>query len=300
MRADGVPLYNFAVVIDDGDMRISHVIRGDDHLHNTAKQIPIFQALGFEVPSFAHAPLIFTHDKEKLSKRKHGDIANIDKYQREGYIPEALANYLVHMSWTRPNHPEDEIFKLDDVVNEFSLDRISKSPAIYDLPKLHWFNNHYIKEKSAQEVFELSKKFLEKELDISVYRKEQILLMIDSVKSGLNKFDELPGLIKFFFNDSFDLGSNENKQILNTESSRKVLQKTTNVIDLMNFDDPPHCKKSIDDLGKELNLKGKDLYWPLRVALSGSNKGPDLGLIISLLGKEKVKSRIEKALKVLV
>ena len=98
MRADGVPLYNFAVVVDDGDMKISHVIRGDDHLHNTAKQIPIFEALGYPVPIFAHAPLIFTHDREKLSKRKHGDIANIDKYQREGYLPEALANYLVHMS----------------------------------------------------------------------------------------------------------------------------------------------------------------------------------------------------------
>ena len=300
IRADGIPLYNFAVVIDDGDMRISHVIRGDDHLHNTAKQIPIFQALGFEVPSFAHAPLIFTHDREKLSKRKHGDIANIDKYQREGYLPEALANYLVHMSWTRPDHPEDEIFRLDDVTNEFRLDRISKSSAVYDLPKLHWFNNHYIKEKSTQEIFDLSKRFLEKELDLSIYPKEKIFQMIDLVKSGLNKLDELPGLIRFFFDDKFDLGSSENQKILSGENARKIFDKVIQSLNSLNFSDPHACKLVVDEIGKGLSVKGKDLYWPLRVALSGSNKGPDLGLIISLLGKEKVKSRIEKALKVLV
>src|SRR3989338_10376043 len=160
MRADGVPLYNFAVVVDDGDMRISHVIRGDDHLHNTAKQIPIFEALGYKVPTFAHAPLIFTHDREKLSKRKHGGIANLDKYQKEGYLPEALSNYLVHMSWTQPDNPEGEIFRLDKVIEKFDLGRISKSSAVYDLPKLHWFNNHYIKEKSVEEIYNLAKPFL--------------------------------------------------------------------------------------------------------------------------------------------
>lgn len=300
MRADGIPLYNFAVVVDDGDMGITLVLRGDDHLHNTAKQIPIFEALGYKVPAFAHAPLIFTHTHEKLSKRKHGDIANIDKYQREGYLPEALKNYLVHMSWTKPDKPEEEVFKLDEIIDQFSIDRISKSPAIYDLPKLNWFNNHYIKNLSLEETFNLSKKFLEKELDLSLYPKDKILKMIEAVKAGLNKLDELPVLIKFFFDDKFDLNTTENKQILNTESSRKVLNKVLTGLSSMNFDDPPHCKESVDKLGKELGLKGKDLYWPIRVALSGSNKGPDLGLIISLLGKEKVKERIEKALKVLV
>lgn len=303
MRSDGIPLYNFAVVVDDGDMKISHVIRGDDHLHNTAKQIPLFQALGYEAPIFAHAPLIFTHTHEKLSKRKHGDIANIDKYQKEGYLPHALSNYLVHMSWTRPNHPEMEIFKIDEIKDEFTLDRISKSPAIYDLTKLHWFNNHYIKQLSIEETYRMAEPFLVEpihELSLRQYSQNQILQMIDSVRSGLNKLDELPGLIKFFFDDTFDLNSSENQKILTTENARKVLEKTIGAINSMNFDDPPHCKKSIDEIGKELGFKGKDLYWPLRVALSGSNKGPDLGLIISLLGKEKVKARIERALKVLV
>ncbi|MBI3591700.1 MAG: glutamate--tRNA ligase [Candidatus Melainabacteria bacterium] len=300
MRADGIPLYNFAVVVDDGDMKINYVIRGDDHLHNTAKQIPIFQALGYEVPTFAHAPLIFTHDREKLSKRKHGDIANIDKYQREGYLPEALANYLVHMSWTKPDRPEIEIFKIDEVIDQFDLGRISKSSAVYDLTKLNWFNNHYIKEKSLEEMFDMSKKFLEKELNLSLYPKEQVLQMIDSVKAGLNKLDEIPGLIKFFFDDKFDLSSGENQKIISTESAKKIFDNVLKAIDSINFQNQADCKKTIDNIGKELSLKGKDLYWPLRVALSGSNKGPDLGLIISLLGKEKVKARIEKVLKVLV
>lgn len=300
MRADGVPLYNFAVVVDDGDMRISHVVRGDDHLHNTAKQIPLFQALGYEVPIFGHAPLIFTHDREKLSKRKHGDIANIDKYQREGYLPEALANYLVHMSWTQPDSPEAEIFRLNDVIEKFDLGRISKSSAVYDLPKLHWFNNHYIKEKSIEEVYNLSKHFLEKDLDLSMYPKDQLLQMIDLVRAGVNKLDEIPGLIKFFFDDKFNLGEGENQKTLNTENAKKILDKVLKSLDSMNFKDSHDCKKKIDDIGKELSLKGKDLYWPVRIALSGSNKGPDLGLIISLLGKDKVKSRVERALAVLV
>ena len=300
MRTDGIPLYNFAVVVDDGDMRISHVIRGDDHLHNTAKQIPLFEALGYEVPTFAHAPLIFTHDREKLSKRKHGDIANIDKYQREGYLPEALSNYLIHMSWTKPDHPEIEIFKPDEIIDQFDLGRISKSSAIYDLAKLHWFTNHYIKEKTLEEVYSLSKHFLEQDLDLSLYSKEQLLSMIDSVRAGLNKLDEIPRLIRFFFDDNFDLNNSENQKILNTESAKKILDKVLNNVDSMNFNNPQDCKKNIDDTGKELGLKGKDLYWPLRVALSGSNKGPDLGLIITLLGKDKVKARIQKVLAVLV
>ena len=300
MRADGIPLYNFAVVVDDGDMKMTHVIRGDDHLHNTAKQIPIFEALGFPVPIFAHAPLIFTHDREKLSKRKHGDIANIDKYQKEGYLPEAMANYLVHMSWTQPDKPEEEIFKIDAVALKFELSRISKSSAVYDLPKLNWFNNHYIKEKSLSEIYELSKRFLEKDLNLSIYPKDQILKMIDAVRTGLNKLDELPGLIKFFFNDEFDFSRDEVASSLRTENGRRVLEKILIQINLFNFQNPGDCKNKVDGIGKELALKGKDLYWPLRVALSGSNKGPDLGLIISLLGAEKVKSRIEKALKVLV
>ena len=294
MRADGIPLYNFAVVVDDGDMGITLVLRGDDHLHNTAKQIPIFQALGYEIPTFAHAPLIFTHDREKLSKRKHGDIANIDKYQKEGYIPEALKNYLTHMSWTIPDKPEQEIFKLDDVASKFELSRLSKSPAVYDITKLHWFNNHYIKELSVEETYAFSELFLKGELDLQMYSKEIVLKMIDAVRAGLNKLDELPSLIKFFFDDSFDLGSSENKQILSSENAKKILEKLSSALDSLNINDPKECKKTIDGFGKELGLKGKDLYWPIRVALSGSNRGPDLGLIISLLGKEKIKSRLDK------
>ena len=300
MRADGIPLYNFAVVVDDGDMRISHVVRGDDHLHNTAKQIPIFQALGYEIPIFGHAPLIFTHDKEKLSKRKHGDIANIDKYQREGYLPEALSNYLVHMSWTIPDNSEKEIFSLDEIVDKFDFERISKSSAIYDLPKLNWFNNEYIKAKQIEEVFDLSKPFLEKVLDLSMYSKEQVLQMIDLVRAGVNKLDEIPGLIKFFFDDKFDLNNAENQKILILENSKKVLDKILQRLEKFNFSDSHACKKEIDDIGKELSLKGKDLYWPVRIAIAGSNKGPDLGVIISLLGKERVKARLERAIKVLV
>jgi glutamyl-tRNA synthetase len=300
MRADGIPLYNFAVVIDDGEMRMSHVIRGDDHLHNTAKQIPMFEALGFTLPSFGHAPLIFSQDREKLSKRKHGEIANIAKYQNEGYLPEALSNYLIHMSWTIPGNSEKEIFTIDEAAPLFELSRISKNPAVYDIDKLNWFNNHYIKEKSLEEVYKMSKKYLEPTLNLSMYSEEQILKMVDAIKAGLNKLDEVPGLIKFFFDENMPIDTDENKAILSTENAKKVLEKLLASLDKLDFSNPPACKKTVDEIGKELSLKGKDLYWPIRVAISGSNKGPDLGLVISLLGKERIKSRIERALKVLV
>lgn len=300
MRADGIPLYNFAVVIDDGDMRMSHVVRGDDHLHNTAKQIPMFEALGFSLPVFAHAPLIFSHDREKLSKRKHGDIANIAKYQKEGYLPEALSNYLIHMSWTIPDNSEKEIFSVEEAAPLFDLSRISKSSAIYDIDKLNWFNNHYIKEKSVEEIYELSKSYLEKELNLSAYPKESILKMVDAIKAGVNKLEEIPGLIKFFFDENLPLDTTENKAILSTENAKKSLEKILSSMDKFDFSNPQACKKTVDEIGKELSLKGKDLYWPIRVAISGSNKGPDLGLVISLLGKDKIKNRVEKALKVLV
>ena len=124
--------------------------------------------------------------------------------------------------------------------------------------------------------------------------------MVGSIRTGLSKLDEIPDLIRFFFEDNFDLNSTENQKILNTESAKKVLDKILKSIDSFNFKDSHDCKIKVDEIGKELNLKGKDLYWPIRVALSGSNKGPDLGLIISLLGKERVKERIEKVLRVLV
>lgn len=300
MRSDGIPLYNFAVVIDDGDMKISHVIRGDDHLHNTAKQIPMFEALGFPVPIFGHVPLIFTIDREKLSKRKHGDIANISKYQNEGYFPEALSNYLIHMSWTRPDNSEIEIFTMEEAASLFELSRISKSAAVYDLAKLNWFNNHYIKNKSPQEIYNLSKSFLEKDLDLSQYPEEIIIKMIEIVKDGANKLDEIPELIKFFFTDNLDISNEENKNILSTPEAKQILEKFKFSLDSINFSDAQECKKTVDNIGKELNIKGKNLYWPIRVAISGSNKGPDLGVVISLLGKNRINSRLEKSLTVLI
>lgn len=299
-RRGGIPLYNFVCAIDDGEMGITHVIRGEDHLHNTAKQIPIMNALGYETPIYAHAPLIFTKQKEKLSKRKHGDIASIEKYQKEGYLPEALGNYLVHMSWTKPDKPEEEIFNIKDIAEKFDLSRVSKSAAVYDLTKLNWFNNSYLKELTVEKTFDLAKPFLETSLDLSKYSKEDILKMLDSVRQGANKLDELPELIKFFFDDEMDLNTDENKKVLNTDEAKNVLKELEAAIDSMDFNDPTSCKKTVDDLGEKLSLKGKKLYWPIRVAISGSCRGPDLGLVIALLGKERIESRVKRALSVTV
>src|SRR5262249_28563607 len=166
VKSNGIAVYNFAVVIDDIDMKMSHVIRGEDHIHNTAKQLLLYEALGVKPPEFAHTALIFDTEKQKLSKRKHGDYVHISRYRADGYMPEALVNYLAQMSWTCPDGKE--IFTLEEAGKVFDLDRVSKSPAVFDEQRLNWFNSHYIRSLPLATIVERSRPFLT-EIDVNQY-----------------------------------------------------------------------------------------------------------------------------------
>ncbi len=290
VKSSGVATYNFAVVVDDIDMKISHVLRGEDHIHNTAKQILIYEAFGHKTPEFGHAALIVDLEKRKLSKRFHGESVHVDKYRQDGYMPEAIVNYLAQMSWTPPG--EKEIFTLAEACTQFDLDKVSKSPAVFDIDKLNWYNSHYIRSLPLSEITDRAMPFL-KEFDISAYSREELEQVIASVRERVKFLKELQVAAKFYFGNTVDIPEQLRTDVLSAESARKVVDKCLESLKGMPWGDHAGCKKVVDAFGKELGLKGKELYWPLRAALSGKTEGPDLGAMISILGEKRVRERLE-------
>lgn len=293
VKSNGVAIYNFAVVIDDIDMKITHVIRGEDHIHNTAKQLLIYEALGMDTPEFAHAPLMFDIDRQKLSKRKHGETVHIDYYRKQGYMPEAILNYLAQMSWT---HPEGkEIYTLEEASKLFDLDKVSKSPAVFDVPRLNWFNSHYIRSLPLELIVERAKPYLTGYKEAG-YDDEHLTRIVASLREGLTTLSEITAAAKFYLDDKLTIEPELYTSVLGSEAACNVLKKLQSALSTLPWDDAAGCKKAVDALGKELGCKGKELYWPIRVALSGTTHGPDLGAIITILGQKRLQSRLEAAL----
>jgi glutamyl-tRNA synthetase len=302
VKSSGIAVYNFAVVVDDVDMKITHVIRGEDHIMNTAKQILIYEALEDEPPEFAHAPLIFDLERAKLSKRKHGEAVHVDSYRLKGYMPEALVNYLAQMSFTPPESwkPTDgresnEIFSLEEACTMFDLDKLSTSPAVFDLQKLDWFNNHWIRRLPLDELRRRAQD-LEFLPHNSEYSDAQLEEMIGAVRGGLTILSHLPDATDFFFAKNIEVPSDLKQTVLGADKASSVLEGTLKGLTQMPWGDHKGCKAVVDGIGKDLGAKGKDLYWPLRAALSGKVQGPDLGSIISVLGERRVRERLESVL----
>ncbi|MBS2002435.1 MAG: glutamate--tRNA ligase [Cyanobacteria bacterium SZAS LIN-5] len=298
VKSNGTATYNFAVVVDDIDMKMTHVIRGEDHIHNTAKQILLYEALGHEHPVFAHAALIQDTEHRKLSKRLHGESVHIDNYRQLGYMPEALVNYLAQMSWTPQieNGEAKEIFTLEEASKLFDLDRVSKSAAVFDIHRLNWFNGHYIRSLPIETVTERAVPFLQKHFNTGEYSQQELERLVDSVRSGLSVLNEIYDAARFYFGETCAIPDALRTENLCTENAKKILSKVLAELKDVPFSDGPACKKFVDKVGKELSIKGKELYWPLRVALSGSTHGPDLGAMIAILGEKRVKARLESAL----
>lgn len=290
VKSNGIAIYNFAVVVDDIDMKMTHVIRGEDHIHNTAKQILLYEALGVPHPVFAHVPLIFDIDRQKLSKRKHGEAVHIDKYRKDGYMPEAMMNYLAQMSWTPPG--EKEIFSVEEACQMFDIDKVSKSPAVFDTKRLDWFNAHYIRHLPLNVVTDRALPFLEGQ-NTNQYTREQLEQIVGLVREGLTALGEIKTAAAFFFTDKVSIPEELSSGLLKQDNSRSVLNKVLAGLPQFPWGDPKGCKSAIDAVGKELGLKGKDLYWPVRAVLCGCTSGPDLGATLSILGEGRVRARIE-------
>jgi len=293
------PLYNFAAVIDDYEMKISHVIRGEDHITNTPKQILIYEALGLPIPQFAHLPLILGSDRSKLSKR-HGAVSLKD-YKELGYLPEAMNNFMALLGWNPGN--DREIFSLKGLEKEFSLEKIQKGGAIFNLDKLDWFNNYYIKQKSIKDLVKLSLLYLkQKKLVKNNFDKNKIEKIIKLEQERMNKLSEVGESTDFFFKEPKykpDLLPWKQMSISDTSTS---LTNTASILC-----DVPDREFKIDKL-KNILMKNAEqfgsgdrgkLLWPLRVALSGKEKSPSPFEIAEILGKEESLKRIRKAIEIL-
>ncbi|AET65941.1 glutamyl-tRNA synthetase [Desulfosporosinus orientis DSM 765] len=293
VKSDGIPTYNFAVVVDDITMGITHVIRGEEHLSNTPRQVLIYQALGVPAPEFAHISLIHNSEGRKMSKRD-GDTAVID-YQRKGYLSEAIVNFIALLGWAPSG--EKEFYTLDELAEAFTLDRVSKSPAVFDRHKLDYINTHYLKETSLEQLAELALPHLE-ELNIPSREKrstEQQEWLETFVKAILDKISYLAEAKNYihYFHGSIPLEPDgEAIDVLKGEQVPGVLALFKRKVQETETLTGETVKTLLKQMTKELKLGGKLVYMPVRVALTGQMHGPELYDIIPLLGRENVLGRI--------
>ncbi|MBN2086943.1 glutamate--tRNA ligase [Candidatus Peregrinibacteria bacterium] len=302
-RAIDNPLYHLTVVVDDHDMGITHVIRGEDHISNTPKQILIFRALGYEVPHFAHLPLILNEDKSKLSKRKNK--VSVDDYLAEGYLPEALLNFLALLGWNTPD--EQEIFSMDELIEKFTLDRVHKGGAIFDIKKLDWVNGEYIKRAIAEnidEFFETVKPFI-KNIPTDDESLIKNILKDPDFEGRFSKLSEVSEVLEPLFSPIPDYPTSllalDKFQITPAMLKDKVLPKAKEVLSGIDWERGESSKSKVISDGLvaivgELGLKNGQVLWPIRVALSGLEKSPNFATLAVYLGKEECLKRLDIAL----
>ena len=286
MRSNGMPVYNYVVVIDDAEMKITHVIRGDDHLSNTSKQVALYEALGLPVPEFAHLSTILGPDRERLSKR-HG-ATSIANFRDMGILPEALVNYLALLGWA-PSGGTRETFTPQELVKEFSLERVTPSPAIFDMEKLYWLNRHYIKQATPERLIHLARPFFEREgllpENAGAQVDEWFGRLVAVLAAYVNKLDELPQKAAriYRYQAAAALADPDNAEVLAAEKTRPVLQafagRAAKKLPLT----PEVFKEIMNEVKAETGAKGKDLFHPVRLMLTGSHSGPDFDKVIPLI-----------------
>jgi len=294
MKSDNMPTYNFATVIDDYDLKISHIIRGEEHLSNTPKQILIYDALGFEKPSFAHVSMILAPDRSKLSKR-HG-ATSVQEFRDLGYLPEAIINYITLLGWI-PSDGE-EVFSTEKSISEFTLDRVSKNPAIYDTKKLTWLNGIYIRDCDIDRLTKEVIPFLiNKGLIGDNYDYDYIKKVVSAVREREKTLNEIAEAMSYYFNDEFDYDEKGVKKYFEKDGVDNILKEAIEVLDKVDDFNLVETEKAYRDLIEKLDIKSGDLFHPTRLAISGRTFGPGLFDIMELLGKEKTIERIKKAIK---
>lgn len=289
LKSDGYPTYNFANVVDDHLMEITHVARGNEYLMSTPKYNLLYESFGWEKPTYIHLPMVLGEDGQKLSKR-NGDASFMDLYN-EGFLPEAIVNYLALLGWAPENN--EEIFSLNDLVKMFNPKRISKSPATYDVKKLKWVNAHYIKKLSDEDLVKLTKHHLESAYNLSgktdEWIKELILLYRDHISYG----KEIVDVTEMFFNENIT-ANEECNEFMKDESVPNTIKVFTDEIKLINDWTVENINNAIMNTKEKAGVKGKLLYMPIRIKVSGIMHGPELPNTIHLIGKENVLKRLEK------
>lgn len=295
-RAIDDPLYHFAVVVDDGDAGVTHVIRAEEHLSNTPRQILILEALGFKRPIYAHIPLILAPDRTKLSKRKHA--ASVDVYRNKGYLPEAIINYLALLGWNPGT--EQEIFTMDELIKEFSLEKVQHSGAIFDEVKLKWFNREYMLKLSESAFAEYSKKFLTPETQNGFTEKNIWPAMIAVMRERTSTFGEIgeadrAGEYRFFYEAPTPPKDMYGWKGESYEASKPRLERVLALLEAYSGEWNAGTVKEALWAFAESEGRGQVL-WPTRIALSGREKSPDPFTIAGIIGRDETLLRIRGAI----
>ena len=300
VKNDGVATYNFAVAIDDHLMEISHVLRGDDHVSNTPKQLVVYEALGFKPPIFGHMTLIVNENKKKLSKRDETIIQFIEQYDDLGYLPEALFNFITLLGWSPEG--EQEIFTREEFVKIFDEKRLSKSPAFFDNNKLTWINNQYIKAQPLERIVNLALPFFVKE---GVATQEGVdnnrawfEKLISLYQPQMSYGAEIVELTKQFFVEEIKFDEEE-LEILKQETTVAVFEDFLEKLEVAGDFSSENIKTLIKTIQKDTGIKGKNLFMPIRIASTGSMHGPELNTSLELLGRDRVVARVKAALELI-
>ncbi|MEW6624973.1 MAG: glutamate--tRNA ligase [Bacillota bacterium] len=296
IKSDGIPTYNYAVVIDDAQMEVTHIIRGEEHLSNTPRQVLLYKALGIDPPVFAHVSLILGKDRSKMSKR-HGDTS-VDEYKKKGYLPEAINNFLALMGWSPEG--EEEIFSMEQLISLFSLDRVAKNPAVFDLEKLNHINGYYIRNSSIEMITKMAVPYLQEagyiKGNLTEADEKWLQGVISVARNYISYMAEIVDHVDVYFNDRFIITDDAALQALKGDQVPAVLdllqQKLNNELQLT----PDRVKELLKEVAAELSLGGKKVFLPIRAALTGAARGPELHDLIPLLGAERVAARIKHSL----
>ncbi len=291
MKSDGTPTYNFACVVDDSEMKITHVIRGDDHISNTPKQVILYEALNFPLPQFAHIPLILSKDGGRLSKR-HG-ATSIFEYRNMGFLQEALVNYLALMGWAPGG--DREIMAIDEIIKLFDVKDVNKTGATFDLDKLSWINGQYIKDMDIDKLLPKTvaylkdKKVLDDKFDEAVWAR-----IIKAYKERTRTLEDLVSVYRIFFSDNLEYDEKAVEKYLKKTNSKDIILKCKSAVQGL----PDYGKQPIEDayrkLADEMKVKAAELIHPTRVAISGKTVGAGLFDMMEILGRDEVLKRLSK------
>ena len=288
LKSNGIPTYNFAVVIDDHIMDITHVLRGEEHLSNTPKQMIAYNYFGWEAPKFGHMTIIVNENGKKLSKRDHNILQFMEQYRELGYLPEAIDNFLLLLGWTPEN--DQEIFSMDEAKQAFDPARLSSSPSMFDSKKLEWINGVYIKKMNDEDYFKFILPFLKKVDALASFDEEKLRFAGNLLKNEILYGQQIVELLNEIFIKA-DLDE-EAKLLLNTETSNKVISEFKNRVTSLTDLSKDSVNAMIKEIGKDVNAKGKELYMPIRLMLTGRSHGIELYNIINLLGIDEVLNRL--------
>lgn len=288
-RTDGHPTYNFVVVVDDADMAISLIIRGDDHVNNTVRQIPIYQALGYEMPAFAHVPMILGSDKKRLSKR-HG-ATSVMAYKDMGYLPEAMVNYLVRLGWS---YGDEEIFSMEELIQKFNLENVGKSAGVFNPEKLIWLNEHYIKNGDPERLASLLKEILsEKKIDLE--SGPCLSEVVKTLQERSKTLVEMSEAASFYFcpPEGYDIEIASKFLTIDKKEPLELLINHIENCDVLTHDSVEAVFKEVLSMS---GLKLGQIGPTVRVALTGGTVSPSIFEVMAVLGKERVLARLKKAL----